>query len=223
MALTIGLLAALLTAVVAIYTARKEGFTVRHTVMLGIAAILAAIATAMSWAEQQTFEKYVLGGDSYVYVIFESLDETASKFVLHHDGDEFPAYDVSIEIFDLRKFVGVNTNDPRVFGRDVQKIERAVFPPDMATSMLNSQHPTDCYGYWLAVTRQRKNSIMSLIQARRIDGTWQSATRVLTMDDQQRIIGEYSTDGWDANSGWPTITVRGPGSYHTNVPTLTCP
>jgi hypothetical protein len=179
-------------------------------------------ATVWSEAEQRTFENYLLGGESYVYVTFESLDDSSSKFVVRHSGERYPVYDVSIDVFDIRRFEGINTRDPREFATRMQSIQRSAFGPRMATSMLNNFHPADCYGYWIAATQQRNGPVMSVIQARKIDGRWQSATRVYSMDSEQRLIKEYATKPWNDAYPWPVITIREPGNFHSKTPTVKC-
>lgn len=220
MPLALGIISAILTVIVAI--ASQKELSLWHRWTLIVATIATIAGSIWSASEQQTFEKYVLGGNSYVYVTFESVGDDASKFVLNFDGEKYPIYDFSLELYDMRKFSNISTNDPRVIGAGIQKIERSVFAPQMAVSMLNNFHPTDCFGYWMAVSQQRNRRVMSVIQARKFGEKWESSTRVYSMDDKTTFIKEYSTPRWDHAIEWPQVNISEAGEVDFTTPTVNC-
>jgi hypothetical protein len=222
MTLAFGIISAVLALIVTVYLAKQDKLPGRYLAMLVGSAIAAIAGTVWSEAEQRTFEDYLLGGESYVYVTFEALDESSSKFVLRHSGERNPVYDLFVDIFDIRKFEGINTRDPREFAKRMQSVQRSAFGPEMATSVLNNFHPVYCYGYWAALTQQRNGPVVSVIQARIIAGKWESATRVYSMESQQKLVKEYTTDGWRNPSEWPVVTFKAAGSFYSKTPTLKC-
>ncbi|MEZ5553816.1 MAG: hypothetical protein R3E82_23270 [Pseudomonadales bacterium] len=221
MTMLLGIIATSLTLVVAIYSAVQDRLPMRYKAMIIIASVATMAQSVRAVSEQHTFEKQVLGGDSYVYLTFEDLDESSSKFIMRQDGEEYPVYDVYVEIYDVRKFTGMRTRDPREFAKRMQYVQRSVFGPETVTSVLNNFHPSDCYGYWLAVTQQRNGPVMSLINARKLRNKWESSTRVFSMDDEQSLIREYPSQGWDTQSAWPTVSLQG-GGINFRTPEQSC-
>jgi hypothetical protein len=207
--LLLGAVAAVATLVVALYSGKQDKLPKSYQLLLWVATIATVAQGFRIEAEQAAFEKRVLGGDSYVYPIFEALGDDASKFLLKHGGEEFPVYDLSMEIFDMRKFRG-STRDPRDWIKHTQRADRSVFGPNTHVSLLNNLHPTDCYGYWAAVTTQRNGRMISVVQARKVAGGWVTATRVFITDgNRQTFVREYAGEGWDVSSDWPTAEVQG--------------
>lgn len=214
--LLLGGVAAVATLVVALYSGGKDKLPKSYQLLLWVATIATVAQAFRIEAEQTTFEKRVLGGQGYVYPLFEALGDDASKFLLKHGGEEFPVYDLSIEIFDMRRFRG-NTRDPRDWIKHTQRLERSVFGPNTHVSLLSKLHPTDCYGYWAAVTTQRNRKVISVVQARKIAGKWVSATRVFDADgNQHSLVKEYAGEGWNGSSDWPRAEMqRGVLIFHS--------
>jgi hypothetical protein len=151
------------------------------------------------------------------------VDGSASKFDLSHAGDEFSVHDVRVEIYDMRKFTGINTNDPRKITAGMVAVDRNVFSPRTKAGVLNKTHPADCYGYWAAMSYQRNQDVVSLISARLVDGKWESMTRVLTMDANPRELKRVSTPGWLQSFSQAAVTIKEPGSFRFTAPTVSCP
>lgn len=195
------LIGGLLTLIAAIIAARADNMSRFYVMLLFLASILTLGGFWWGAAEQQYFQKYVTGGDSYAYLTFQDLRDGHYHWKINHKG-KYPVYDVIFSIQDLGKKQEVDLRDPmqRIDAvRDIDTI--AVVTKDIRGYIPNFYKLKDSPKVFIIYIDARNRSIDQFVEVRKVGDEWKSAYMIfnkITLD--AKPIAKHIDKGFPLNN-----------------------